>query len=472
MGWVNVCCQNGSAPGFREVSVPSIDSGLLALADHLKLRRDDILLAWRNAIKGGSDSTSSAPLPFTDLYDHIPALLSTFERQLRSSTAAAAKQHGEAGHVHAAAHGLQRWQQGYDLREVTRELGKLNELVVAELENYRPVDVDATREGSRMWAALCGTGIEESVAQFFELQQQEAAGHVKDLETALENIQELEKQRADLWRQAAHDLRGNLGVVANVTVGLSQGGLREPVRDTFVRILMRNVTSLHHLLNDVTDLARLQAGTESRRVELVDVSNLLQQLCEGISALAQERHLFLRCDGPEGFAIEGDEVKIRRIAQNLILNAVKFTPAGGITVSWGDSGSNDPKRWELRISDTGPGLHSGSDKPLMQALEKAQQQAEDVKHGDTDARHGDTDARHGEAGAKHGDAGAGVPGPLAAAANHHTSGPVHLARDATGEGLGLSIVKRLCDLLDATIEVTSESGAGTTFRILLPRHYA
>jgi len=42
---------------------------------------------------------------------------------------------------------------------------------------------------------------------------------------------------------------------------------------------------------------------------------------------------------------------------------------------------------------------------------------------------------------------------------------------ATGEGLGLSIVKRLCDMLDATIEMTSETGVGTTFRILFPRHY-
>lgn len=429
--------------------MPSTDSGLLALADHLKSRRDAILLAWRNAIKRDPSLTSSDALPYVDLYDHIPALLSTFERQLRSSTTATAERHGEAGHAHAAAHGLQRWQQGYDLREVTRELGKLNEIVVAELQSYR-LNVDAKREATRLWAALCSAGIEESVAQFFQLQQQEAAGHVEDLETALENIQQLEKQRADLWRQAAHDLRGNLGVVANATVGLSQGDLREPVRDTFVRILMRNVTSLHHLLNDVTELARLQAGSESRRVEIVDVSVLLQQLCEGVRSLAQERHLFLRCDGPEGFAIEGDEVKIRRIAQNLILNAVKFTRNGGITVAWGDSDGNDPKRWELRISDTGPGLHSGSDEPLTQALQKAQQQAADAKHAD---------------------AGEKAATSSAAVARGDASSPIPAARGATGEGLGLSIVKRLCDLLDATIEVTSATGVGTTFRILLPRHY-
>jgi signal transduction histidine kinase len=345
---------------------------------------------------------------------------------------------------------LQRWQQGYDLREVTRELGKLNEIVVAELEGYRCVNAQATRESNRLWASLCSTGIEESVAQFFQLQQQEAAGHVKDLEAAIQGIQQLEKQRADLWREAAHDLRGNLGVVANATVGLSQSGLPEPTRDTFVRILMRNVTSLHHLLNDVTELARLQAGGEQRRVELVDVSALMQQLCEGIRTVAQEGNLFLHCSGPDRFAVQGDEVKIRRIAQNLILNAVKFTRQGGITVTWGDSEGNDPKRWRLCITDTGPGFHSGSDQPLTQALEKAQQQATEVRHVEANTQ--DLLA-------------------AATAAKGRTPSATRTARGSTGEGLGLSIVKRLCDLLDATIEMTSETGVGTNFRILLPRHY-
>jgi signal transduction histidine kinase len=432
--------------------VGSLDSELIALANHLQNRREAILRAWRNAINRDPSLTSSDALPYADLYDHIPGLLSTFERQLRNlpETAAEAPQ-SEPGQAQAAAHGLQRWQQGYDLREVTRELGKLNEIVVAELEGYRSVNAEATREANRLWASLCSTGIEESVAQFFQLQQQEAAGHLKDLETALRGIQEMEKQRADLWRQAAHDLRGNLGVVANATVGLSQSGLREPTRDTFVRILMRNVTSLHHLLNDVTELARLQAGGEQRRVELVDVSALLQQLCEGIRTVAQDRHLFLRCSGPDGFAVEGDEVKIRRIAQNLILNAVKFTRQGGITVTWGDSENDDAKRWKLCITDTGPGFHTGSDRPLTEALEKAQQQTEEVRHVEADAPELKDAAKEAE----------GREPSLTAP-----------ALDATGEGLGLSIVKRLCDLLDATIEVTSETGVGTSFRILLPRHYS
>lgn len=427
----------------------NVDEGISGLADYLQTKRGDILSAWRKAIQKDPALTTSDSLPRADLYDHIPALLSTFEHELRKKPAESTETYEGIAQASAAAHGLQRWQQGYDLREVTRELGKLNEIVVAELETYNDKNSSAAREARRMWASLCSTGIEESVGQYFKLQQQEAAGQAKDLESALSEIKLLEQQRGDLWRQAAHDLRGNLGVVANATVGLTQGNLQEPTRDAFVRILMRNVTSLHHLLNDVTDLARLQAGREERRIEPIDVSLLLMQLCEGARPLAQQHRLFLRCEGPSGFGVDGDAVKIRRIAQNLVLNAVKFTRNGGITVSWGDSDAADPKRWQLCIRDTGPGFAAGSDKPLTQALENVPDKLLDAAKGANQPEPTQFENK--------------LNAPALEFPQPHS---------ATGEGLGLSIVKRLCDMLDATIEVESELGVGTIFRIRFPRHYS
>ena len=413
-----------------------------SLADYVSGRRMAILEAWRGAIARDPALTAGDSLPRVQLFDHIPDILSTFERGLRAAPENAAAATSDAAQEMAAAHGLQRWQQGYDLREVTRELGKLNECVVAELDGFAEVNPSVSHEvitgARRMWAALCSTGIEESVGQYFQLRQQEAAGHVEALETALLEVQELEQQRADLWRQAAHDLRGNLGVVANATVGLTHTGIRESTRDDFVRILMRNVTTLHHLLDDVTSLARLQAGREQRQIEPLDVTPLMQQLCEGIRPLAQQRRLFLRAEGPDGFAADGDQVKIRRIAQNLILNAVKFTREGGISVTWGDSDAGDAKRWQLTVSDTGPGLRSDVAKPITEALQAATTPAAD-----------------------------GAPAAVTSAAARPTSG----AAAEAGEGIGLSIVKRLCELLDATIEVKSVNNVGTTFRILFPRRY-
>jgi signal transduction histidine kinase len=431
-----------------------IDGELAAVAKHLSNRREAILQAWQSAIKRDPALTTGDSLPRVQLYDHIPAMLLTFERELYRSPADAVEAVKEAGQAPAAAHGLQRWRQGYDLREVTRELGKLNECVVAELDSYTEANPEVSHAtiaaARRLWAALCSTGIEESVGQYFELQQQEAAGHVKDLESALAEIQAVEQQRADLWRQAAHDLRGNLGVVANATVGLTHNGLRESSRDEFVRILMRNVTSLHHLLDDVTSLARLQAGREHRHIEPLDVTPIMQQLCEGIRPLAQQRRLSLRCEGPPGYAADGDAVKIRRIAQNLILNAVRFTHDGGITVRWGDSDAHDPKRWVLSIQDTGPGFHTSAGKPLARALEGRAENAPSSESAPS--------------------TGPAPDGQWASAAMGHDEG-VASPGSETGEGLGLSIVKRLCDMLDATIEMKSVVDVGTTFRILFPRKY-
>ncbi len=435
-----------------------IEARLDALAGYLSGRRDAILQAWRAAIRRDPALGSGDALPQVDLYDHIPALLHTFEHKLRVRGL-----HGrdlEAGdeHASAAAHGLQRWQQGYDLREVTRELGSLNQCVVAELEGYvrqnPSVSHEAMAAARQVWAALCSTGIEESVGQYFQLQQQEALGHVRDLESGMLEIQALERQRAELWRQAAHDLRGNLGVVANVTVGLTHRGLQESSRDDFVRILMRNVTSLHHLLDDVTSLARLQAGREERQIEPMDVTPVLQQMCEGIAHMAEQRGIYLRCEGPAGFATDGDAVKIRRVAQNLVLNALKVTRQGGITVTWGDSSVNDPKRWEMCITDTGPGFPEGSGQPLKRALEKAHEQSP---------------ARTTSA--------ASITPPVAAEpvgvdANPPQPPPPPPPNEVAGEGIGLSIVKRLCDMLDASIDMTSAPGVGTKFRIFFPRKYA
>jgi signal transduction histidine kinase len=425
---------------------------LLQVADHFSHRREAILLEWHSAVRGDPVLTDGDALPRAELFDHIPALLSAFERGLREAADRLSTEASAEGP--AAAHGLQRWQQGYDLREVTRELGLLNQCVILELDRcakaHPSASLDTMARARQVWTRLCSTGIEESVSQYFNLQQEEAAGHVKDLEIALEQIRELEQQRGDQWRQAAHDLRGNLGVVANVAVGLTRQGQRDSSREDFVRILLRNVTSLHHLLDDVTSLARLQAGREKRQIEPLDATSILQQLCEGIRPLAKERGLYLRCQGPPGLGVDGDAVKIRRIAQNLILNAVKYTHKGGITVTWGDSAADDVKRWLLSIQDTGPGFHTDSGQPLAAMLDPAHERLSSAK----------TMPTHG-----------GAVSALDDSAGRHAD-DTRSFRGEAGEGIGLSIVKRLCEMLDAKIEMKSVENVGTTFRILFPRGYA
>jgi signal transduction histidine kinase len=215
---------------------------------------------------------------------------------------------------------------------VTGELGRLNECVVLELEDYGRNHPALSREvmakARAVWAEMIGLESSRSIAEYFRLRQVEAAGHIQDLEQALEKLQELEQQRADLWHQAAHDMRGNLHVVVSAMKGMSKGGASPPIQENFLRVLDRNVTSLRHLLDDVMDLARLQAGRESRDVSAVDVAALLASLCDALATLAEERGLYLKYVGPSRFEVQGDAVKIRRIVQNSPLGASKLMNVG------------------------------------------------------------------------------------------------------------------------------------------------
>ena len=430
----------------------STDDQLAALRRHLAARRSDILNCWRKAVQADAELTTAAALPRTQFYDHIPDLLDDFAEKLRcakESDSAKAEQKQDA-----ATHGLLRWQQGYHLREVTREWGQLQMCLVDELAHYAAshhpnLDPAVMSIAWRALAQLCAEGVRESTAQYFELQQAEAAGHVNDLEQALEKVREVERERGELWRQAAHDLRGNLSIVTNATAGLSQQNVPNSIRESFLSLVQRNVASLHSLLDDMTDLARLRAGQEQVRIAPFDAAPLLSELCASLQGIALERGLFLKTDGPTSLAVEGDAIKTRRIAQNLLLNALKYTQRGGVTVSWGDSRRDDSDRWMVCIQDTGPGYHAGPGAPIAASLEEATDEARQVQHTTRDANWLEGTAKPA------------VP-PNATPDRR----PVHQEQ---GEGIGLSIVKRLCELLDASLELESRPGEGTICRVVLPR---
>ena len=76
----------------------------------------------------------------------------------------------------------------------------------------------------------------------------------------------------------------------------------------------------------------------------------------GVDPYARERGLYLKFSGAQPYWIDGDAVKIWRVAQNLVINAIKCTSSGGITVAWQDCGPDDADRWAIHVQDTGPGV--------------------------------------------------------------------------------------------------------------------
>ena len=427
----------------------------IELAAHLHGRRRAILEAWWRAAEGDPTLTTMSALSRNQFYDHIPEVLDAFERKLSAEntdqTLAAADEETQR----AAEHGLHRWQLGYRQHEVMYEWKHLQLCLVDELEQYvsshpnlEPVVMTAAR---RALAELCSEGVCESASQYARLQQAEAAGRVRDLERAIQELEDLDHSRLDVWREAAHDLRGEVGIVKNVTTVLRHRDLSDELRERSLALLESSVASLIVLLNDLLDLSRLEAGKDRRKVEAFDVGQLLNELCTSMRTLASDRSLFLQSDGPPSLQVEGDPVKTRRIAQNLLLNALKYTEQGGVRVSWEEVRIGALERWVLSVQDTGPGFAHGPVTPIAHVLKEATDEAKMIQE-------------------KKETTGASTSG-AASAAPLPSESPHRSTEDGPGEGIGLSIVKRLCELLDASLELETAEGKGTVFRVVFPRRY-
>ena len=423
------------------------------LATELRGRRDTILEAWRAAGRADPEQNISSSLSTTQFNDHIPAVLECLAHTIQ----------GFPGHAHAGGenseaeavceHGLQRWQQGYQLREVIREWGSLQICVADEIERYAALhpllDPSVMPTARRAWTRLCADSVTESATQYWRLHQAESAGHVNDLEHALSALHDLEQSRAEAWRIAAHDLRGSVTVVKGATTLLNDGvGMPEPDRAEVADMLTTSVASLHDMLNDLLNLARLEAGHEQRHIAAFDAATLLRDFCTASQPAAAARGLFLKMDGPSSLPVEGDDTQILRILQNLLLNAMKYTQQGGVSVTWGVDKSRDTDRWTFSVQDTGPGIGEADAAPVAQELLNATEVANEARESSTDRRR-----------------------EIAPATTLRSASPALSKREQPGEGVGLTIVKRLCELLDASLELATEAGHGSTFRVILPRKY-
>src|SRR5579863_4211027 len=249
---------------------------LNAVSKHLHQHRDQLLRAWRAAVEADPELTTSSSLSRIDLDDHLPSILTTFEDRLRADNAVIAVKVDVDQRTHAAEHGSHRWQQGYDFRETLREWGHLQLALLAELDRYsvdHPTVSEEVMARARAGAAtLCMEGNCDSASRYLRLQQAEAASRMRDLEQTFNALQKLENERAALLRETAHDLRGSVGVIANVGTVLAQPQVEETQRDHFHQLLQQHIRSMSALLTELLELARLEAGQEKLQLQVFEAS--------------------------------------------------------------------------------------------------------------------------------------------------------------------------------------------------------
>lgn len=413
------------------------DTDLSGLATYLFTRREAILNHWRNQCEQDTTLLNVSGLAREEFNNMIPLLLTILHQRLQKQP------EGNDPVEIAAAHGLHRWQKGLTLKNLLAEINYLYAGVIRELQLYREFfpdsDADVLIAGYQEVDRLKTETMLGSVREYDQQQQLAAASRANRLQYTLDQLQDMTRLRGDLLRTSSHDLKSSFGVVRNAAILLDQAEKPEEERTKLLQMLNRNLGNIHEMLQQLTDLSRLEAGYEVLDIQRFDASQLLYGLVESAQPLAVQKGLILRADGPPELLVSNDSVKIHRIVQNLLLNAIKYTQTGIVSVSWSKEGDF---RWYISVQDSGPGLSDGLvalfSKQLMPKAEESGVLQRDFSEVDE------------------------VPNLTSEELDHATSKGLPVS-----EGVGLLIVKRLCELLGGMVEIESIINVGTLFRIRL-----
>ncbi len=218
----------------------------------------------------------------------------------------------------------------------------------------------------------------------------------------------------------SHELRTPLNSIIGFSEILESADLDDKQK-RYAGNIRKSGRLLLELINDILDLAKLEAGRMEVNPEEFSIGEIVSELCDLVRYLALDKNIALIDDFDQDLpVVYQDRVKVRQILTNLLSNAIKFTPEGGrIRVSLTQVNGDSLK---LEVHDTGVGI-SEKDREII--FEKFRQ------------------------------------GPAAI-------GGDQLTREVTGTGLGLSIVKELCILLGGNIQLESEVGKGSTFSVTIP----
>jgi two-component system sensor histidine kinase BarA len=228
-------------------------------------------------------------------------------------------------------------------------------------------------------------------------------------------LYESNRLKSDFLATMSHELRTPLNSILGFSDVLLTGEGLSDKQNRWVRNIQSSGDRLLSLINDILDLARIEAG--KMQVRLAEFS--IHDICEGLTAmfrpLAERKNIDLRAQiSPDIPVMRQDVVKLQQILSNLLSNSIKFTPEGGRVLLKAEAG---PQFIVLTVTDTGVGI---APEEQEQVFEKFRQ--------------------------------AGNP----------------LTREHAGSGLGLSIVRELSKLLGGEVALQSDLGRGSTFTVRLP----
>jgi len=235
-------------------------------------------------------------------------------------------------------------------------------------------------------------------------------------------LYESARLKSEFLANVTHELRTPLVSIIGFAELLRDAVGNEPLDgkrlSRFSRNILMSGRSLLELINDLLDLAKIEAGKIELHLTDFELDALCRDLIDFVRPLAEKRRQTLELSVAGGLpTLHSDAGRVKQILYNLLSNAIKFTPDGGrvtLTVA-----AESDAEVRLSVEDTGPGIAPEDQTDIFEKFKQLDASA---------------------------------------------------TREYTGSGLGLAITKDLVQVLGGTVGVRSEVGRGSTFSVVLPIH--
>jgi signal transduction histidine kinase len=373
------------------------------IADYLEQHKDEILDRWRTAAQDESAQAERlAAMDDRELLDHLPALTAALIGVLRGQEESQIEKD-------ARDHGHQRRLDGYNVLDVLWELTIFRRVFLAVLDEASEAVADwIPVHESRTILDLLDLCARASIDQHVKETEQER-------DAAASRARTLETQRQRFLSTLSHELKNQ---IQPILFGLQRLKDSDPTGQQLraLEMIERQTRHQSFLVEDLLDLNRREIGKIELRRTLVDLRECVRHAAETNQAEVELKSLDVRLELPgEPIYALVDRERLCQVVNNLMANAVKFTPKQG-TIVW--RLFQEPGWQVMSIRDNGVGIKADDLSHIFEIFFQGEM-ATNVQHG--------------------------------------------------GLGIGLPVVKNLLDLHGATIEAHSDGeGAGAEFLVRIP----
>ncbi|MCK9394920.1 MAG: PAS domain S-box protein [Methylobacter sp.] len=257
---------------------------------------------------------------------------------------------------------------------------------------------------------------EEELRRYKDHLEEEVQQRTADLVLARNAAEAANRAKSMFLSSMSHELRTPLNAILGFSSMMRKDPLLPQEQRENLDIINRSGEHLLTLINDVLEMAKIEAGRVQLDSVSFDLGSLVRDVTDMMHMRAQEKGLQLLIDQSSEFPryIKGDEARLRQVLINLVGNAVKFTQQGGITVRLGLTHAT-PQRLLIEVEDSGIGIKPEDQQKIYEPF---------VQLGQTTTQ--------------------------------------------KGTGLGLTITRQFVQLMGGTISLESTPGKGSIFRVELP----